>query len=73
MLKKFSIELKISILFSFSGVKLLIKENIEIVDKIEILKGLTIVTNYMEKNIFSPNNMKIPAQRKEFENLLNNQ
>ena len=51
----------------------LIKENIEIVDKIEILKGLTIVTNYMEKNIFSPNNMKIPAQRKEFENLLNKQ
>ena len=51
----------------------LIKENIEIVDKIEILKGFTIVTNYMEKNIFSPNNMKIPAQRKEFENLLNKQ
>ncbi len=51
----------------------LIKENIEIVDKIEILKGLTIVTNYMEKNIFSPNNMKIPTQRKEFENLLNKQ
>ena len=51
----------------------LIKENIEIVDKIEILKGLTIVTNYMEKNIFSPNNMKIPAQRKEFEYLLNKQ
>ena len=51
----------------------LIKENIEIVDKIEILKGLTIVTNYMEKNIFSPNNMKIPAQRREFENLLNKQ
>ena len=51
----------------------LIKENIEIVDKIEILKGLTIVTNYMEKNIFLPNNIKIPAQRKEFENLLNKQ
>ena len=51
----------------------LIKENIEVVDKIEILKGLTIVTNYMEKNIFSPNNMKIPTQRKEFENLLNKQ
>ena len=51
----------------------LIKENIENVDKIEILKGLTIVTNYMEKNVFLPNNMKIPAQRKEFENLLNKQ
>ena len=51
----------------------LIKESIENVDNIEILKGLTIVTNYMEKNIFLPNNMKIPAQRKEFENLLNKQ
>ena len=51
----------------------LIKESIENVDYIEILKGLTIVTNYMEKNIFSPNNMKIPAQRKEFEILLNKQ
>ena len=51
----------------------LINENIENVDYIEILKGFTIVSNYMEKNIFSPNNMKIPTQRKEFENLLNNQ
>ena len=51
----------------------LIKESIENVDNIEILKGFTIVTNYMEKNIFSPNNMKIPTQRKEFENLLNKQ
>ena len=50
----------------------LINENIENVDYIEILKGFTIVSNYMEKNIFSPNNMKIPTQRKEFENLLNN-
>ena len=49
----------------------LINENIENVDYIEILKGFTIVSNYMEKNIFSPNNMKIPPQRKEFENLLN--
>ena len=51
----------------------LINENIENVDYIEILKGFTIVSNYMEKNIFLPNNMKIPAQRKEFENLLNKQ
>ena len=51
----------------------LINEKIENVDYIEILKGFTIVSNYMEKNIFSPNNMKIPTQRKEFENLLNNQ
>ena len=51
----------------------LINENIENVDYIEILKGFTIVSNYMQKNIFSPNNMKIPTQRKEFENLLNKQ
>ena len=51
----------------------LIRESIENVDNVEILKGLTIVTNYMEKNIFSPNNMRIPTQRKEFENLLNKQ
>ena len=51
----------------------LINESIENVDYIEILKGFTIVSNYMEKNIFSPNNMKIPTQRKEFENLLNKQ
>ena len=49
----------------------LIKESIQNVENIEILKGLSIVTNYMEKNIFSPNNMNIPYQRKEFENLLN--
>ena len=51
----------------------LINEKIENVDYIEILKGFTIVSNYMEKNIFSPNNMKIPTQRREFENLLNKQ
>ena len=51
----------------------LVNENIENVEYFEILKGFTIVSNYMEKNIFSPNNMKIPIQRKEFENLLNKQ
>ena len=51
----------------------LINESIKNVDYIEILKGFTIVSNYMEKKIFSPNNMKIPTQRKEFENLLNKQ
>tara|TARA_Y100001958_G_C21195551_1_gene522983 strand:+ start:42 stop:722 length:681 start_codon:yes stop_codon:yes gene_type:complete len=49
----------------------LVNENIENVNYIEILKGFTILSNYMEKNIFTPNNIKIPIQRKEFENLLN--
>ena len=49
----------------------LVNESIENVNYIEILKGFTILSNYMEKNIFTPNNIKIPIQRKEFENLLN--
>ena len=49
----------------------LINENIDNVEHIEILKGFTIVSNYMEKKIFTPNNMQIPIQRKEFEILLN--
>ena len=42
----------------------LVNENIGNVKYIEILKGLTIVSNFMEKNIFFPNNMKIPIQRR---------
>ena len=49
----------------------LVNENIEFVEHSEILKGLIIVGRYMEKNIFTPNDMKIPIQRNEFENLLN--
>ena len=49
----------------------LVNENIEKVEYLEILRGFTIVSSYMEKNIFTPNNLKIPIQRMEFENLLN--
>ena len=49
----------------------LVNENIEKVEYFEILRGFTIVSSYMEKNIFTPNNLKIPIQRMEFENLLN--
>ncbi len=49
----------------------LVNENIEKVEYFEILRGFTIVSNYMEKNIFTPNNLKVPIQRVEFENLLN--
>ena len=49
----------------------LVNENIEFVEHSEILKGLIIVGRYMEKNIFTPNNLKVPIQRMEFENLLN--
>ena len=50
----------------------LINNDIENIDHVELLKGITIVTNFMEKNIFTPNNMKIPYQRKLFENSLIN-
>ena len=49
----------------------LVDDEIENVDNDDILKGIALVGNYMEKNIFSPNNMKIPTQRLQFENLLN--
>ena len=48
----------------------LVNDEIENVDNDDILKGIALVGNYMEKNIFSPNNMKIPTQRLQFENLL---
>ena len=50
----------------------LINNDIENIDHEELLKGITLVTNFMEMNIFTPNNMKIPYQRKLFENSLIN-
>ena len=50
----------------------LVNQEVDTVDLIDILKGITLVSNYMEKNIFLPNNMKIPTQRSEFINLLQN-
>ena len=50
----------------------LVNQDDDKVDLVDILKGITLVGNYMEKNIFSPNNMKIPSQRSEFINLLQN-
>tara|TARA_Y100000591_G_scaffold273952_1_gene250120 strand:+ start:2903 stop:3586 length:684 start_codon:yes stop_codon:yes gene_type:complete len=48
----------------------LINDEIVDVGDADILKGINLVSNYMEKKIFSPNNMKIPIQRLQFENLL---
>ena len=50
----------------------LVNQEVDTVDLIDILKGITLVSNYMEKNIFLPNNIKIPTQRSEFINLLQN-
>ena len=50
----------------------LVNQDDDKVDLVDILEGITLVGKYMEKNIFSPNNMKIPSQRSEFINLLQN-
>ena len=42
-------------------------KNIEIS---ELLNGLKLVTNYLEKNILIPNNINQPIQRTDFINLL---
>ena len=36
----------------------------------ELLNGLKLVTNYLEKNILIPNNINQPIQRTDFINLL---
>ena len=36
----------------------------------ELLNGLKLVTNYLEKNILIPNNINQPVQRTDFINLL---
>ena len=36
----------------------------------ELLNGLKLVTNYLEKNILIPNNISQPVQRTDFINLL---
>ena len=36
----------------------------------ELLNGLILVSNYLEKNILKPNNINLPFQRNDFINLL---
>ena len=48
----------------------LIDESNENVDLKNLLKGLKLVTDYLEKSILKPNNLNIPISRTHFVNLL---
>ena len=48
----------------------LIDENNENVDLKNLLKGLKLVTDYLEKSILKPNNLNLPSSRTHFVNLL---
>ena len=48
----------------------LIDENFENVDLENLLKGLKLVTDYLEKSILKPNNLNLPNSRTQFVNLL---
>ena len=48
----------------------LIEENYKKVDLKNLLKGLKLVTDYLEKSILKPNNLNLPSSRTHFVNLL---
>jgi len=48
----------------------LIDENHKDVDLKNLLKGLKLVTDYLEKSILKPNNINLPSSRTHFVNLL---
>jgi DNA repair protein RecO (recombination protein O) len=48
----------------------LIDKNHENVDLKNLLKGLKLVTDYLEKSILKPNNLSLPSSRTNFVNLL---
>ena len=48
----------------------LINENCRNVDLKDLLKGLKLVTDYLEKSILKPNNLNLPSSRTHFVNLL---
>ena len=48
----------------------LIDKNYENVDLKNLLKGLKLVTDYLEKSILKPNNLNLPNSRTHFVNLL---
>jgi len=48
----------------------LIEKNYKNVDLKNLLKGLKLVTDYLEKSILKPNNLNIPNSRTHFVNLL---
>ena len=48
----------------------LIDRNYRTVDLKILLKGLKLVTDYLEKSILKPNNLNLPSSRTHFVNLL---
>ena len=48
----------------------LIEKDNDSVDIKNLLKGLKLVSDYLEKNIFKPNNINYPSSRSDFVNLL---
>ena len=48
----------------------LIDNNIKNIDKKNLLKGLKLVSDYLEKTILKPNNINLPSSRVHFLNLL---
>ena len=48
----------------------LIDRHLKDIKKQEILKGYNLISNYIEKNILSPNNINHPIPRVDFINLL---
>ena len=48
----------------------LIEENNKNVDLKNLLKGLKLVSDYLEKSILKPNNLNLPSSRIHFVNLL---
>tara|TARA_B100000787_G_scaffold46650_1_gene33451 strand:- start:985 stop:1665 length:681 start_codon:yes stop_codon:yes gene_type:complete len=48
----------------------LIDENKDDIDLKNLLKGLKLVTDYLEKSILKPNNLNLPSSRLDFVNLL---
>ena len=48
----------------------LIEDNDNIIDISNLLKGLKLVSDFLEKSILKPNNINYPASRMHFVNLL---
>jgi len=48
----------------------LVEKNNEVADKNDLIRGIQIVTSYLDKNILQPNNLNHPLQRVDFINTL---
>ena len=75
MVEKEIIEEKVNYFVKSSSEKkiipnFLVDENYKDVDLKNLLKGLKLVTDYLEKSILKPNNLNLPSSRTHFVNLL---